>query len=93
MKKAITNSLTIHEFVFIQARTLGRKPTAPFPKKPPLLGARVAQRALVDAQFPRDLRDRLTRLPDQPHRTLLEVLIELPRCLRLAQLLKAMSLR
>jgi transposase len=36
----------------------------------------------VDSQFPGDLRDRLTGLPDQPHRALLEVLIELPACLR-----------
>src|SRR5512142_1434769 len=38
----------------------------------------VAQGALVDPQVPGHLRDRLARLPDQPHRALPEVLIELP---------------
>jgi hypothetical protein len=41
----------------------------------------VAQRPVMDSQFPGDLRDRLAGLPDQPHRTLLEVLIELPASL------------
>ena len=41
----------------------------------------VPQRALVDAQIFRDLRDRPAGLPDQPDRALLEVLIELPACL------------
>src|SRR3954452_17380295 len=45
---------------------------------PPLPGAPVAQRALVDAQIPGHLRDRLTGINDQLHRALLEVLIELP---------------
>src|SRR6266702_1619620 len=41
----------------------------------------VAQGALVDPQPPGHLRDRLPGLPDQPHRALLEVLVELPACL------------
>jgi hypothetical protein len=38
----------------------------------------VAQGALVDAQLPGHLRDRPARLPDNPDRALLEVLIEPP---------------
>src|SRR5690348_4039271 len=38
----------------------------------------VAQGALIDPQIPGHLRDRLTRLPDQPHRALPEVPVELP---------------
>ena len=38
----------------------------------------VAQCALVDPKIPGNLRDRLTSLPDQPDRALLEVLIDLP---------------
>ena len=36
--------------------------------RPALMGAPVAQRALVDAQIPGHLRDRLTGLPNDPHR-------------------------
>ena len=43
-----------------------------------LPGAPVAQRALVDAQLPGHLRDRLPGLEHHPHRALPEVLIELP---------------
>ena len=42
-----------------------------------VLGAPVTQRRLVDPQLAGDLRDRLAGLVDQPHRALLEVLIEL----------------
>src|SRR5215469_4518953 len=38
----------------------------------------VAQGPGVDAQIPGHLRDRLAGLPDQPHRALPEVLVELP---------------
>src|SRR6266542_2373087 len=38
----------------------------------------VPERPIVDTQLPGHLRDRLTRLPDQPNRALLEVLLELP---------------
>src|SRR5690348_5012989 len=41
-------------------------------------GTPVTQRALVDAQLPGHLRDRLARLEHQPHRALLKILIELP---------------
>jgi hypothetical protein len=47
---------------------------------PPILGAPIAQRALIDPELSGHLRDRLTGLAHQPHRTLLEVLIELPAC-------------
>jgi len=39
---------------------------------PPVRIHPVAQRALVDTQLPGHLRDRLTGLPDQPHRALLK---------------------
>src|SRR5207344_1310795 len=45
---------------------------------PPVSTDPVLQRARADPQVPGDLRDRLTGLPDQPDRALLEVLIELP---------------
>src|SRR6185369_16877111 len=45
---------------------------------PPLLGAPVTQRALVDPELPGHLRDRLAGLPHDPHRASLKVLIELP---------------
>src|SRR5215472_7126454 len=45
----------------------------------PLVGVHpVAQGALVDPQVPGHLRNRPTGLPDQPHRALPEILIELP---------------
>lgn len=44
----------------------------------PSLGTPVTHHPLVDARVPGDLRDRLPRLQGQPHRTLLEGLIELP---------------
>jgi hypothetical protein len=44
-----------------------------------LLPGRFSRRLqLVNAQLPGHLRDRLPGLPDNPHRTLPEVLIELP---------------
>jgi hypothetical protein len=47
----------------------------------PLVGVHPgAQGALVDAQVLGHLRDRLARLPDQPHRALPEIGIELPAC-------------
>src|SRR6185369_6015188 len=45
---------------------------------PPLLGAPVTQRALVDPELPGHLRDRLAGLPHDPHRASLKVLIKLP---------------
>ena len=48
---------------------------------PALLSTPVAQRPLVDPELAGHLGDRLTGLPDQTHRTLLEVPIELPACL------------
>ena len=48
---------------------------------PPVSVNPVAQRPIMDPQFPGNLRNRLASLPDQPHRTLLEALIELPACL------------
>src|SRR5690348_6578788 len=41
-------------------------------------GTPVTQRALVDAQLPGHLRDRLARLEHQPHRALLKIVIKLP---------------
>src|SRR5262249_29446845 len=38
----------------------------------------VTQGSFVDTQIPGHLRDRLARLPAQPHRALPEVLVELP---------------
>src|SRR5207237_8076403 len=63
-------------------------PAAPFGVDP------VPQGRVVDAQLPGHLRDRLARLPDQPDRALLEVLLELPACLCHRHLpFKAMSPR
>ncbi len=45
---------------------------------PPVRTDPVPQRALIDTQLPGHPRDRLPGLPDQPHRALPEVLIELP---------------
>src|SRR5689334_7946792 len=53
-------------------RRVAARPAASLPGTP------VTQRALVDAQLPGHLRDRLARLEHQPHRTLLKILIELP---------------
>src|SRR5205807_1850508 len=47
----------------------------------------VAQRALVHPEIPGHLRDRLTRLTNHPHRTSLEVHIELPPLLNHHRLL------
>ena len=60
------------------ARSSSLNAAVPSPRGPPLPGAPVAQRALVDPQLPGHLRDRLPGLPHHPHRALLEVLIELP---------------
>jgi transposase len=46
-----------------------------------VLSTPVTQRPLVNPQFAGHLGDRLAGLADQPHRALLEVLIELPTCL------------
>jgi hypothetical protein len=50
----------------------------PLPAAAPVGVHPVPQGPLVDPQVPGHLRDRLARLPDQPHRALLEVRIELP---------------
>jgi len=42
----------------------------------------VTQGALVDTQLPSHPRDRLTRLPDNPHRALPKLLIKPPLCIR-----------
>src|SRR4029079_11023035 len=63
--------------VQLDALALAQRRVAVFPAAS-LPRAPVTQRALVDAQLPGHLRDRLPRLEHQPHRTRPKVLIELP---------------
>jgi hypothetical protein len=60
------------------ARSSSSSAALPSPRRRLSALTPVAQRALVDAQIAGHLRDRLTGRPDQPHRALPEVPIELP---------------
>ncbi len=48
---------------------------------PPVQRDPVAQRPLVDPELAGHLRDRLAGLPDDPHRAVPEIAVELPACL------------
>src|SRR5215470_7951798 len=60
-----------------QLRTLTFTQPVPARTSPPLQRHPPTQRALTHTQIPSHLRNRLARLPDNPNRTLLELLIKL----------------